>query len=185
MSIEVPEAVADLGFAHRARRRSCAPPRRPRRPRRSARRAGARRSAARRPSRSCSRRRIGMTTACTSTIASAARPIQKLWIMMKRSAVPACVARKTGWMKASPMKPPIGSTSSLIMLAASAGLTVATSSGRKRRSSANRSKRMPAQHALAQDALGDVDQYLKAPLIEDEDQEPAGSARTDSGICSS
>ena len=45
--------------------------------------------------------------------------------MMKASAVSAWVPRKAGLMKASPMKPPIGSTSSLTMVAVSEDLTCA------------------------------------------------------------
>ena len=58
-------------------------------------------------------------------------PSQKLCTKMNSSAVAACVPRKTGWMKASPMKPPIGSTSSLIMVATSDGLNVAQRLGRE------------------------------------------------------
>ena len=80
-----------------------------------------------------------MMIACRSTIDSAIEPSQTLCAMMKTSAVSAWLSRKTGWMKASPTKPPIGSTSSLIMLATSAGLTARMSSGRKRMSWLNRS----------------------------------------------
>ena len=45
-------------------------------------------------------------------------------------------------MKASPMKPPIGSTSSLTMVAVSDDLIVRRDSGVKRRTSENRSKRI-------------------------------------------
>ena len=80
-----------------------------------------------------------MITACISTMTSAIEPSQTLCIMMKISAVSAWLSRKAGWMKASPTKLPIGSTSSLIMLATSAGLTERISSGRKRISWLNRS----------------------------------------------
>ena len=49
--------------------------------------------------------------------ATAMRPSHTFWTMMKTSAVIACSPRKTGVMKASPMKPPIGSTSSLMIVA--------------------------------------------------------------------
>ena len=80
-----------------------------------------------------------MITACISTMTSAIEPSQTLFIMVKISAVSAWLSRKAGWMKASPMKLPIGSTSSLIILATSAGFTARISSGRKRSSSPNRS----------------------------------------------
>ncbi len=74
-----------------------------------------------------------------TTIISARRPSHVFWAMMKISAVKAWAPRKAGWMKASPMKPPIGSTSSLTMLAISAGLADRAASGRKRRNSATSS----------------------------------------------
>src|SRR5437870_2783203 len=71
------------------------------------------------------RRRIfGMMTPWMPTMKAARMPSQKFCRMMKNSAVAACRPRKAGWTKASPMKPPKGSTSSLIIVAISEAFTL-------------------------------------------------------------
>ncbi len=57
------------------------------------------------------------------TMPMAIVPSQKFWTMMKTIAVSAWPPSSAGWTKASPMKPPSGSTSSLTMVAISAGFT--------------------------------------------------------------
>ena len=85
--------------------------------------------------------------------------------MMKKSAVRACMPRKTGVMKASPMNPPIGSTSSLMIVAVSDDLTVRSASGVNRRTMVNRSKRMRLSIRSPSTPLATLIQYLKAPLM--------------------
>ena len=60
-----------------------------------------------------------MSKVWTIRIASVTRPSAQLCNMMNSSAASAWPTRKAGVAKASPMKPPSGSTSSLIMVAIS------------------------------------------------------------------
>ena len=78
-------------------------------------------------------RSLGMRKAWPNTTAAATRPSQMLCTMMKAMAVKARPPRNAGAMKASPMKPPSGSTSSLIMVAISACLSLRTCRIGKRR----------------------------------------------------
>ena len=96
--------------------------------------------------------------------------------MMKMSAVMACMPRKTGVMKASPMKPPIGSTSSLMIVAVSDDLTVRRASGREAQDHGEQVEAHAPQHPLAEHALGDVDPVLERAVDDDEEQEQAGQA---------
>ena len=90
---------------------------------------------------------------------------------MKTSAVMACIPRKIGVMKASPMKPPIGSTSSLTIVAVSEDLTVRRASGRKAQHHGEQVEAHAPEHPLAQNSLGDVDPVLERPVDDDEEQE--------------
>ena len=84
---------------------------------------------------------------------------------MKISAVAAWVPRNRGRTNASPMKPPIGSTSSLMMVAVSEALTVRRASGVKRMISEKSSKRMRRSMRSPSAPLATLIQYLKAPLM--------------------
>ncbi len=89
---------------------------------------------------------------------------------MKASAVSACPPSRTGWTKASPTKPPIGSTSSLITVAASGRLQVTS---RLRRDVQQGGEEIEAQalEQLAERALAHVDDVFKAAIDQDEQQE--------------
>ena len=80
-------------------------------------------------------------------------------------------------MKASPMKPPIGSTSSLMMVAVSDDLTVRRASGVKRSTMANRSKRMRRSMRSPSTPLATLIQYLNAPLMMTKNRKSAGQAQ--------
>ncbi|MCY1243700.1 hypothetical protein D9M72_567260 [compost metagenome] len=95
-----------------------------------------------RPSTGSRLRMRGMMTACTATISVAIRPSQKLCSRMNTSAVSAWPPSSAGETKASPVKPPSGSTSSLIIVAISAGFTLLKWLGGKRRTRSTSSKRI-------------------------------------------
>ena len=105
------------------------------------------------------------------------RPSQTFCTMMKNRAVSACMPRKTGVMNASPMKPPIGSTSSLMMVAVSDDLTVRKASGVNRSTMANRSKRMRRSMRSPSTPLATLIQYLNAPLMMTKNRNSAGEAQ--------
>ena len=73
---------------------------------------------------------------------AAISPSQKFCTMMKTSAVSAWPPSSTGCTKASPMKPPSGSTSSFTMVATSADFTRLNWPGGKRSTRSTSSKRM-------------------------------------------
>ena len=68
-------------------------------------------------------------------------------------------------MNASPMKPPTGSTSSLMMVAVSDDLTVRKASGVNRSTMVNRSKRKRRSMRSPSTPLATLIQYLNAPLM--------------------
>ena len=86
-----------------------------------------------RPSISTGLRSRGMIAICTASSTTTMMPSSQFCIMMKMIAVSAWPPRNIGCTKASPMKPPSGSTSSLIMVASSACLTLRKWAGGKRR----------------------------------------------------
>ncbi len=86
-----------------------------------------------RPRRRIGARSFGIKKAWTRTMIMATSPSHTLCTMMKVMAVSAWPPRKAGVTKASPMKPPSGSTSSLIMVATSACLTLRSCRMGKRR----------------------------------------------------
>ena len=117
------------------------------------------------PSRRSSRRIRGMIVNWMPITEAAIRPSQMFCTMMNAKAVrPACRGRP-GVMKASPMKPPIGSTSSLMIVAVSDDLTVRSASGVNRRTRANRSNRIRRSIRSPSAPLATLIQYLNAPLI--------------------
>ena len=81
-------------------------------------------------------------------------------------------------MKASPMNPPIGSTSSLMMVADFGRLDRPQGLGREAQQQAEQVEAQAPQHALAQGALGDVDPVLEGAVDQNEEQEQAPTGRT-------
>ena len=93
-------------------------------------------------SRSCSRRRRGMMTPAAARCAAAHEAQREALDEDERQRRQRPGRPGTaGWMKASPTNPPIGSTSSLMMVAASDGFMRAHASGRSARSGLKSSKR--------------------------------------------
>src|SRR3954469_21761214 len=112
-----------------------------------------------------------MIAICTpsSTITTIDR--RKFCIMMKMIAVAAWPPRNIGATKASPMKPPSGSTSSLIMVGSSACLTLRKCIGREAQDAVVQLVAQAAQHALAHAALLGVDALLELAVHHDCGQE--------------
>ena len=86
-------------------------------------------------------------------------------IRMKVSEVAACVPRKTGTTTASPMKVPIGSTSSRMMVAVSDAFTSRCARGVKRSISEKSWKRRRRSTRSPSTPFDRLIQNLKAPLI--------------------
>ena len=90
--------------------------------------------------------------------------------MMKTSAVSAWPPSSAGCTKASPMKPPSGSTSSFTMVATSAAFTRLNMLGREAQHAIDQLEADAPQHALAEPALVGVDVELEEAV--DDDQQP-------------
>ena len=128
------------------------------------------------PSFRSSRRSRGMMTNCAPMTTTVMAPSHMFCTTMNRRAVSAWKPRNTGVMKASPMNPPIGSTSSLMIVAVSDDLTVRRASGVNRSMRREQVEPHPPQHALAQHPLGDVDPVLEGAVHDHEEQEHAREA---------
>lgn len=118
-----------------------------------------------RPSRNCSRRNRGTISPWTSTIPTVSTPSEGLCNTMNNSAVSACPERNTGWTKASPTKPPMGSTSSLMIDATSEGLALRAASGGNCSTWLKRSSRKLRSTRSPNLPLRMLIEYLNQPLM--------------------
>ena len=115
-----------------------------------------------------------MSQAWKTTMTSVMKPSGTFCRKMKVRPVIAWPPKNSGWVKASPMKLPIGSTSSLIIEAISDALV------RRKRGSGiaqhpvEKLEAQQTQHALAHPALVGVDVALEAAIDRDEQEEGDG-----------
>ena len=113
----------------------------------------------------------GMMTAWMPTMTAAISPSQKFCTMMKTSAVSAWPPSNAGWTKASPMKPPSGSTSSFTMRGDFRRLHALELAGRKAQDAVDELEADAPQHAFAEPALVGVDVEFEEAVDDDQQQE--------------